>query len=92
METCALRVWLIVCTIFTFFSLFEYFLVIGLSNLIRTTPTVTVIQQPATVVTTTDHGYTQQSKTLLLENEEVLPIYIFQSNFKGIEAIFNDIG
>jgi len=65
-ESCDLLTWLLVCTLFTFFSLIEYFLVICFGTTVRRTRLHT---SPMTATTATEYGQLPK-QTYIIENEE----------------------
>ena len=44
-ESCALRIWLLICTVFTLFSLIEYFLIIRCYSTVKSTHLTTIQRQ-----------------------------------------------
>lgn len=78
-ESCALRIWLLICTIFTLLSLIEYFLVIRCYSTIKTTHLTTVQRQqqqrPPTEQTQYDNGKgaTTTTTMIMTQDEPLIP-------------------
>ena len=70
-ESCALRIWLIICTFFTLFSLIEYFLVIRCYSTIRSTHLTTLQRQHRPPSAQQNYEDGKETTTVVVTQDEV---------------------